>query len=251
MSLKVTIITVCYNAGETIADSLISLDTQSWENWEHIIVDGGSTDSTQEIIAERSDPRRSVRSGPDNGVYDAMNKGLASANGDVIGFLNADDFFADSECLADIAALFERHIDLDFTYGNLTYVDRFNPSCVRRLWNLGVIDDFKLAVGAAPAHPTFYIRDRVLSLVEEFSLDYALASDYHFMLRCLRSEQLKGIYQDRFLVVMREGGMTSNGLWNVIKQNIEILRIRRRLREKGSALIFLLRKLIYKRGQFV
>lgn len=247
---KVSIITVCYNAEETIADTVSSLDAQSFTDWEHIIIDGASTDNTITLLKQlSSDTRRKIISEADRGVYDAMNKGLSIAKGEVIGFLNADDFFYDAFSLEAIVDGFNHSHKVDFVYGDLCYVQRNNLTKVNRFWSIGPISDDLLAKGAIPPHPTFYIGKRLLKYVNSFSLEYRLASDYHFILRCIRNSNLCWRYINKPLVIMREGGMTSNGVGNVIRQNIEILRIRRELGETGTWLLFLARKFFLKLSQ--
>ena len=154
--MKISVITVCFNAAETIADTIQSIRSQSHSNIEYIVVDGGSTDGTLAIIAQNRDVISVLVTGPDNGMYDAANKGINVASGTIVGMLNADDFYADKDVLRDVAESFTKGCDA--VYGDLHYVDRERPEKIKRNWVSGLYRRQKFLLGWMPPHPTFFIR---------------------------------------------------------------------------------------------
>jgi len=223
--MKISIITVCYNSGLTINDTLFSIITQNYKNYELIIIDGGSTDSTLDIIKNYEENYSILISERDRGVYDAMNKGLKHATGDVVGFLNSDDFYINSNVLNEIAEAFNGEFPIDCVYGDLVYVDERDTSKIRRYWKSKPYYDNFFNDGLVPPHPTFYIRTDIFKSMGGFSLDYKFAADYDFMFRALKVNNLSSSYIPKVLVRMRLGGKTSKSLTNILKGNLEILSI--------------------------
>jgi len=224
---RISIITAVLNGAATIADCLASVSCQS-HAVEHIIVDGGSTDGTLEIVARlASDDSRVTRvvSGPDKGIYDAMNKGIALASGDVVGILNADDFYAGPEVLAKVAGIFADE-SIDACYGDLVYVKDCSTFEVRgstfktvRYWKAGEFKAGKFYHGWMPPHPTFFVRRRVYEHFGTFDPAFGSAADYELMLRLLLSHGVSMAYIPEVLVKMRVGGTSNATLKNRLRAN--------------------------------
>jgi glycosyltransferase involved in cell wall biosynthesis len=244
--MKVSIITVCFNSADTIRDTIESVTAQDYKDVEYIVIDGGSTDDTLEIINEYADSVSHLISESDKGIYDAMNKGIAAATGDVAGFLNADDFFASNDVVKRIADSFVRD-SLDVCYGDLLYVDRTDTDRIVRVWKSREFDLQLLSRGWIPAHPTFYAKRELLAV--GFDLKYQIAADYDLMLGVLNQNGLVVGYLSSVLVKMRSGGM-SNGSWrDIVKQNLEILEAAKKRGIPMPPIRWLGRKLFDRLGQ--
>ncbi|MFK8030322.1 MAG: glycosyltransferase family 2 protein [Gammaproteobacteria bacterium] len=217
--MKISMITVCLNAQDTIADTIESIRRQSHPDIEYIIVDGGSTDDTLSIIEQNRDVVTKLQTGPDKGMYDAANKGINMAEGEVVGMLNADDFYADTDVLKDVAAAVRDGSDA--VYGDLHYVDRNDPKTIKRNWKSGSYDRKHFLSGWMPPHPTFFLRKSAYEAHGLFRLDLKSAADYELMLRMLYKHSLKIDYIDRVLVKMRDGGQSNISLANRIRANKE------------------------------
>jgi glycosyltransferase involved in cell wall biosynthesis len=218
--MKISVITVCYNSKKTIADTLLSVRSQNHPYIEHIIVDGGSEDETLAVVAIEGMPNHVLISEKDEGIYDAMNKGLKRASGDVIGFLNSDDFYADSDVLGKVAAVFQDE-SVEACYADLVYVTPDN-SRVARHWKSKVFAKGDFAKGWCPAHPTFYVRRSALERLDLFDQSFKLAADVEFMMRYLEGGKVKSVYIPHVLVRMRLGGATNQSWGNILQQNREI-----------------------------
>lgn len=216
---KISVITVCYNSASTISDTIYSVASQIYENREHIIIDGVSTDGTLEIIQNYSGSVE-LKSEPDEGIYDAMNKGISMASGDIIGFLNADDIFATNESLKRISEVFSDP-SIDACYGDLVYVSGSNLDKVIRYWKSCKYMPGLCKSGWMPAHPTFYVREGILKESGGFNTDYNLQADYDLCLRLFEVDKINAVYIPEILIKMRMGGTTNNSLKNIIKGNIE------------------------------
>jgi glycosyltransferase involved in cell wall biosynthesis len=247
--LKISIITVCFNSAGTIKDTLESISRQDYPEVEHIVVDGGSTDGTVEILRE-SQQVSSWVSEPDRGIYDAMNKGLKLATGDVVGFLNADDVYADHAVLTDIAKAFS-DTGVQACYGDLVYVSRNDVSHVVRYWKSDEYAKGGFSKGWMPAHPTFYARREVYEEFGGFDLDFRMAADVEFLMRVIEAGGIRFQYIPRVLVRMRLGGVTNRSISNVLKQNLEIVRAARKNNIPFSITRFGLHKLANRLMQFV
>lgn len=188
---------------------------------EHIIIDGGSTDGTVEIIANASSVDKYI-SEPDEGIYDAMNKGLALAKGDIIGMLNADDFYETDDVLAQVAKVFERP-DVDACYADLVYVKQCDTSKVVRYWKSVSYRPGLFTQGWMPAHPTFFCRKSAYSQFGAFDIDYKIAADVELLFRFLEKYRLNSVYLPQTLIRMRLGGTTNRSWHNIKTQNSEIL----------------------------
>ena len=209
--MKISIVTTAYNSEKTIEDTIKSVLSQEYENYEHIIVDGDSKDNTMEIVKkyeEKYKGRLKYISEPDKGIYDAMNKGIQMATGDVIGLLNSDDIYSNSETLTKIAKAFKEN-NCDGTYGNLYYVDEETMSKVYRKWISG---KGKVTRGWIPAHPTLYLKKEVYDKKGLYSLKYRVVSDYDYMVKLGLDKNIKLYYINDFLIHMRFGGASNSNL---------------------------------------
>lgn len=220
--MKISIITVCYNAERYIADALTSVRAQSHPDIEHIVVDGCSSDSTLAIVRAYGPER--VVSEPDKGLYDAMNKGVAMAAGEVIGILNADDFYRDDHVVARVAALFERHPDVDMIYGNVEFVMPDDTSRMIRFYDARHFRPWKLRYGWMPPHPACFVRRSVFERYGAYRLDYRISADYEFFVRTLLCAQVPSLHDDQTYVLMRDGGISTRSWRNRLALNIEIVR---------------------------
>lgn len=218
-ALKISVITVCYNSAGTIVDALRSVASQTWPNVEHIVIDGASTDGTQGVIALHQSGLAKVVSEPDRGIYDAMNKGLRLATGDLIGFLNADDVLAHENVLSDIATLAERD-GADITYGDLVYISHKTKKAVR-YWRSGRFSQFQLSLGWMPPHPSFYVKRSLVKKLGVFDIRYKIAADYDFMLRYLREPGLQVSYLPEVLVEMKTGGASNRSISAILSKSRE------------------------------
>lgn len=222
MKPVISIITVVNNSAATIADTLLSVRSQTYPHIEHVIIDGASTDDTLKIIRERTSPNVVIKSEPDRGMYDAMNKGLAMATGDVIGFLNADDVYADSHVLENVAGVIEAQ-NVDACYGDLVYVDKSDTRKVVRYWKSQPYRDGLFEKGWMPAHPTFFVKRQVYEKWGGFDLEYKRQSDFELAMRFLAVHKIKSVYIPRVLVRMRSGGASSR-FAHILAGNIESYR---------------------------
>ncbi|ARM87115.1 glycosyltransferase family 2 protein [Rhizobium sp. CIAT894] len=247
---RISLITVCWNAEQTIADTLRSIDAQTYRDFEHIIIDGGSSDSTLAIIAAAPADNRRVLSGRDGGIYEAMNKGVGLASGDIVGFLNADDTFESSGSLETVAAALEDET-YDGCYGDLIYVSNQHTDRKVRYWKSCAFQPGSFARGWCPPHPTFYVRRRIYGRFGTFDLRYRLAADVELMMRFLEVARIKTIYIPRVLVRMRLGGATNKNVQNISRQNKEVLRALAGHGLKVSVPLFWASKLVNRLGQFL
>jgi glycosyltransferase involved in cell wall biosynthesis len=219
--LKISVITPCFNSSSTIADTISSIDAQNYKDIEHVIVDGMSQDSTMELIARCPQPWRHVVSDNDDGIYDAMNKGFSLSTGDVVGFLNSDDFYATNSVISEIAKAFEDP-DVMACYADLVYVDQKTALKTIRNWRSSTHRTGQFAKSWVPPHPTFYVRRSLFLNIGGFDTRFSLAADYLFMLRALEIECVKSIYIPQVWVKMRIGGASNKSIRNIVRQNFEI-----------------------------
>lgn len=244
----ISIITVVFNGVATLEDTIQSVLTQTYPNVEYIIVDGGSSDGTLDIIHKYENHLHSWLSEKDSGIYDAMNKGLALASGDVVGFLNSDDFYTDSFVLEKIANVFQSP-EVEGCYGDLTYVTKDNSRVVR-YWKSKPFVKGSFTKGWCPAHPTFYVRKSKIDTLGFFDLSYKLAADVEFMMRYLERGDLKVTYIPCVLVRMRIGGATNQSLRNIVKQNKEVIAALRKNDISFSIFVFFVSKVFSRFMQF-
>ncbi|MHB1174513.1 MAG: glycosyltransferase family 2 protein [Sulfuriferula sp.] len=218
--MKISIITAAYNAADTITDTLESVAAQRHQDIEHIVIDGASTDNTLKIVERYADTIAHVLSEPDRGVYDAMNKGLAFASGEVVGFLNADDIYMHQDVLTKVAATMADPA-IDACYADLVYVDREQTSRVVRHWVSRDYTSGLFEKGWMPAHPTFFVRKSVYKKLGGFDLRYRLQADFDLALRFMGINGVQARYVPEVWVRMRMGGMSNNSIRNMVRGNIE------------------------------
>lgn len=220
MSPKVTIITVCYNSAKTIEDTILSVINQTYDNIEYIIVDGLSTDNTLEIVNKYKDKIAKIVSEKDAGLYDAINKGIGLATGDIIANLNSDDFYMDNNVIADVVAKMEAEKAVTL-YADLYYVDAIDTNKVTRNWVSGAYKKGIFFKGWMPPHPTFFVRKSVYDNYGKFNLELKSAADYEIMLRFIHKHECSISYLPRVIVRMRVGGVSNVSLINRLKANRE------------------------------
>lgn len=217
--VRVSIITASYNSEKTIRDTLQSVSRQSYPDIEHLIVDGASTDSTMNIVRSFDHIAKAV-SEKDNGIYDAMNKGIALATGDIIGILNSDDVFSNDNVVSAIVKLFANS-KTTLVYSDLQYVDERDTSKVVRYWKSGSYDSQKFYYGWMPPHPTVFVRREIYEKFGGFDTSFRFAADYELMLRFLVRYELEAGYLEGVSVNMRMGGHSNSSLSNRWKANRE------------------------------
>lgn len=218
--MRVSIITICYNSEATIRETITSVLSQSYSDVEYIIVDGASKDSTCEIVRSFGDKISTFVSEPDKGIYDAMNKGVKLATGDVIGILNSDDFYADANVISDIVSTF-KNTGAQGVYADLVYVDRENINKVTRTWKSGNYEEGKFLYGWMPPHPTFFVKREVYEAYGHYTTELRSSSDYEFMLRVIHKEKISIGYLPRVITKMRVGGQSNVTISNRRKANLE------------------------------
>lgn len=221
--LTFSIITVVFNNEETIADTVRSVARQTYPNVEYLVIDGQSTDGTLTRLAECGATVTHLISEPDKGIYDAMNKGIALASGEIIGFINADDFYASSDAVAEVAAVFNDP-NVDACYGDLCYVKQDDTATLVRYWQSSNFLPGSFESGWCPPHPTFFVRREVYQRFGGFDSSYKIAADFELMLRLLEAHKIRAKYIPSVLVKMRMGGTTNKNISNIVRQNKEILR---------------------------
>jgi glycosyltransferase involved in cell wall biosynthesis len=227
VSITFSIITATYNCADTISQCLDSVANQSYLKHEHVVIDGASIDGTLKILQSRCAQIATLVSEPDRGIYDALNKGVSMATGDVIGLLHADDLYASDRVLGIVAAAFENP-NVQAVYGDLQYVSRADVSRVIRHWRAGKFSQVKLARGWMPPHPTLFLRREVYERVGCFNTRFRIAADYDFMLRVLSglsADQV--VYLPEVFVKMRVGGASNRSLNAIARKSAEDYQILR------------------------
>ena len=249
--MLVSIITVTLNSKSVLSDCLDSVANQSHNNIEHIVIDGGSTDGTLTLLNSRRKNLAIVISEPDNGIYDAMNKGLALAKGEIVGILNSDDFYANDQVISNIIKMFTKDPSLEACYADLIYVDRYKTSKIIRYFKSSKFKQGLFSKGWSPPHPTFFVRRSVYEKFGLFNLNYRIASDIDLMTRFLEIHKVKTKYVPEIWVKMRMGGTTNKSLKNIYKQNREILKSLKKQGLHVNTLGFLINKILNRLTQFL
>ena len=245
--MKITVVTATYNSARTLRDTLESVLSQTYGDMEYILTDGGSTDGTLDLVREY-EPRFQGRmrwvSEPDGGIYDAMNKGIRMATGEVVGLLNSDDVFCDAHVLEDIAACFDAR-QVDCVYGNLLFCRDNDLDRIVRIWKGSPYSEGAFMRGWHPAHPTFYARRTCYEQYGYYDTGVRVSADFDLMLRFLDIHKVSNAYLDRFIVKMRMGGESTGNLRLIVTGNRNILRA---MRKNGypAGLPFLMRRLLPK-----
>lgn len=221
--MKISIITSVYNNKETVAEAIESVLSQTYDNIEYIVIDGGSTDGTVDIINQYRDKISIFVSEPDNGIYDGLNKGIALAKGDVIGFLHSDDLYYDNQVIEKVAREFDNE-HVDSIYGDLTYVAKVDTSKVIRYWKSGDFSIKKLNRGWMPPHPTFFVKRSIYEKAGGFDTSFKIAADYDIILRFLGKNRISTLYIPEILIKMRVGGESNKSLKNLFQKSKDDLK---------------------------
>ena len=219
--IKVSIITIAYNNSETISETVESVLKQSYNNIEHIIIDGQSVDNTVEIIKSYGDRFSKYISEKDNGIYDAMNKGVTLAKGDIIGFINADDKLNSNDCVSEIVKVFQIQ-NSDVVYGDKIYTEANNPDKVVRYWKSGEYNKNNFKKGWMPPHQSTYIKAEFYKKYGKFRTDFKIAADYELMFRFMYKYKAKSKYLPKVIASMRTGGISNKSLKNILISNFEV-----------------------------
>ena len=246
--MKISVITAVYNSEDTVGEAIASVASQSYPDIEHIIVEGASSDRSLNAIEAARHERMSLVSEPDQGIYDALNKGIARATGDVVGFLHSDDFLAHGDALARVAQAFEDP-GVDAVFSDLDYVSQSDPSRVVRHWSTGDFHPRRLKYGWMPAHPTLYLRREVYDRCGGFDTAFGISADYDFILRYFSQASGRSAYIPEVLYKMRLGGVSNRDLGKIRQKMAEdLLAIRRNGTGGMHTLAF---KNLSKVGQFL
>lgn len=234
-TVRISVVTVAYRSASTIGETLRSVAAQEYPHVEHIVIDGASPDNTMDIVERELRAGGSAVSEPDEGLYDAMNKGFQRSNGDILGILNADDVYADDAVLAEVAEVFEDPA-IDIVYGDLVYFSDGDPDrIVRRYSSQGFTPD-RLEAGWMPAHPTLYMRRSLLDAVGPLRTDYRIAADFEHCVRIFSHPDVRALYLPRVMVRMRTGGLSTRGIGSTFTIGREIVRA---LHENGRRVSWL------------
>ncbi|MEZ9872017.1 glycosyltransferase family 2 protein [Vibrio sp. 10N.261.51.C6] len=218
--MNVSIITATFNSEGTIRDTLLSLESQSYPNIEYIIIDGASQDSTLEVVKSTSTRVSKLISEPDKGIYDALNKGIQYATGDIVGFLHSDDLLAYPEAVSDLVETLKQD-NSEAVYADLEYVSKEDTTKVVRKWTSGQYEQQKLRSGWMPPHPTFFMKRDLYLKYGLFNLDYKIAADYDSILRYLWVNNVTASYLPKVVTKMRVGGASNRSLANIIEKTKE------------------------------
>ncbi len=252
--MKVSIITATYNCENTITTTINSVLSQTYDNIEYIIIDGGSKDSTLDIISNYKDSFKNgkiitIISERDSGVYDAMNKGINLSSGDIIAFINSDDYYVSDNIIEEMISIFSSDERIDGVYANIYYVKRYDTEHISRRWITGTRSSF--IDGWHPAHPAFFVKKNIYDKYGRFNLQYKLAADFELMLRFIEVHHINIKYYPHFIIKMREGGMTNNSIRNIIKQNIECIKAFRNNGIKINMITYPVKRIYSKVLQFL
>ena len=221
--MKISIITVCLNSKVYIEDCIKSVLNQRYKDIEYIIVDGGSTDGTVDIIRKYEKSISTWISQPDNGIYDAMNKGVVIATGDVVGILNSDDIYSDNNVLDKVAKVFERQ-EIDSVYADLIYVSQNNPEKITRYYKAHDFTPSMFSYGWMPPHPTFFVKRNCYERFGLYKTDYTIAADYELVVRFIGKYNITYHYLPEVIVKMKTGGRSTKNLRSNLMLNREIIR---------------------------
>lgn len=246
-SLKISIITVVYNNVSTLAEAIESVLMQTYSDIEYIIIDGNSTDGSVEVIKKYESRITRWISEPDKGLYDALNKGIAMATGDVIGILHSDDLFSNVNIISNIAHVFIEK-ECDIVYGDLEYVAKEDVNSVVRFWKSEPFKKKLLRRGWMPPHPTVFARQNCYKQMGFFDTTFTVAADYDLMLRFFRNYNIKCEYLPQVITKMRVGGKSNKSLKNIIRKSRDDYRSIRKNKVGGLWTLFM--KNFLKVGQF-
>jgi len=219
--MLISIITVVFNNSNTILNSILSVKSQTYSNIEHIIIDGGSTDGTLDILNENINLFNILITEKDNGLYDAINKGILLANGEIVGILNSDDVFYDNNTITDIASIFNKNSNLDSVIGDIIFLNHKGKP--HRHYSSKNWTPKKFAYGLMPPHPTFYCKRQIFMKYGLYRLDYKIAADYELLIRFLYVNKITYAYIPKILVIMSLGGISTKNIISKLQINKEVL----------------------------
>jgi glycosyltransferase involved in cell wall biosynthesis len=225
--IKISIITAVYNRAEFISDAVCSLQNQTWPNTEHVVIDGASTDETLNVLHKCLDKDAVLISESDDGMYHAINKGIALCSGDIVGLLHSDDFYADEFVLELVAKAFTNP-EVQAVYGDLDYVAQKNTLNIIRCWRSGDYNPEKLKCGWMPPHPTLFLRRSVFERWGVFDTNFKISADYDAVLRYFSKGKIRPLYIPRVLIKMRLGGKSNQSLSKIwLKTREDYIALRR------------------------
>jgi len=247
--MKISIITPTFNSQDFISTNLRSIKKQSFKNFEHIIIDNKSKDRTLKII-KKNGINLKIISEKDKGIYDAFNKGIKNANGDIISIINSDDYLADKNVLKKVIQAFKKY-KVDIVYGNLKYVKRNNPQKTIRFWKSKPFLSKNFFQGWSPPHPTLFIKKKIYDKYGKFKLNFGNASDFELMFRFLELHKVKSRYLNNTMIIMRTGGASNKNIYEIFKQNITLLEILNIKKNIPMILKFCISKFMIRIKQFL
>ena len=248
MKKKITIVTPTYNSAKTLTTNIQSIQNQSYTNWQHLIIDNVSVDKTIEIINTNYDSRRKIISEKDNGIYDALNKGISLADGEIISILHSDDIFFDNNTLMEVINKFENY-NTDIVYGDLIYVKKNNLNKTLRYWKSNKYEFGLFDKGWSPPHTAFFMKKKLYEKFGLYKNQIGNSADIELMYRMLEKHKISNEYLNKTLVKMRYGGKSNNNLIVIFKQNLEIIKFLN-LKNSFQICIFICLKIINRISQF-
>lgn len=249
--MKVSLITATYNCDSTISSCLASAAHQTHENIEHIVIDGGSTDQTVSILSEYSSQIAIMLSEKDHGIFDALNKGIIRASGDIIGILHSDDLFNNKDVIANVVEIFKRNPKIPIVSGSVFYVDQNNLNKIVRLYSSNKFRIWMLRFGFIPAHTATFIRKDIFQKIGLYDSRYSSAGDFEFFVRAFWLYKIPFLTTSQVFVRMRVGGLSSSGLKSYWRSSIEILDALRRHKIYSNFLFLFIRLPLKKFNQFI
>lgn len=250
-TLKISIVTATFNCVDFVQTCLDSVASQSYKHIEHILIDGDSSDGTKELLRSKQCNSCTVLIEPDTGIYDAMNKGIELASGDVVGFLNSDDFYVDDFVIEKVAEIFSNNDSLGICYANLEYVSRYDSSNVVRFWKSEKFQPGFFSKGWCPPHPTFFVRRSLFEAHGRYDLNFRIAADVDLMMRFTEVFNIESRYVDDLWVRMRLGGTTNKSIKNIVIQNLEVISALKKYKLYVNLPRFIFGKVFSRCAQFV
>tara|TARA_Y100000590_G_scaffold466600_1_gene642589 strand:+ start:5505 stop:6266 length:762 start_codon:yes stop_codon:yes gene_type:complete len=248
--LKISIITPTFNSQETIKDNINSIIQQDYENWEQIIIDNISKDKTLNIVSQFNNNKITFISEKDKGIFDAINKGILKASGDIISILHSDDFFYDNTSLSNIINCFINN-QTDIVYGDLIYVQKSNKEKILRYWKSNQYKKGIFFKGWSPPHPSFFVKKKVYEQHGNYNISLGNSSDFDLMYRFLEINKIHSIYIDKIIVSMRYGGKSNKNIKTILSQNLIIFNILKINKNIFKIISFIFFKLINRFKQFL
>lgn len=247
--MKISIITITYNSAATVEDTIKSVVMQDYPEIEYLIIDGKSKDKTLEIVNQYKDKISKVISEKDKGLYDALNKGIQHATGDVIGMLHSDDLYANEKVISQIAETFKKRPDAEGVYADLVFVNRNDTNKIMRTWESGEYQEGDFLRGWMPPHPTFFVRKECYEKFGGFNTELKLSADYELMLRLIHKNNIKLAYLNETIVKMRMGGVSNVSFFVKLKANLED-KMAWKLNGLKPNMLTMLKKPLRKLGQY-